>query len=165
MDGARNNIEKRNFKDLISTLDKELAKEAGETAVAKMNMWSNFARRNAEALRQMWQRYDRLLLSMQKSDIILQKKIAFRKILTAMKLSGSQLSILLGTIESRADGEDNINELKRLSIKLFEHHFMEADERILAMSETAVTGEKNAMGAAENRVEVIDSLSNEKGSF
>ena len=38
MEGTRNNIAGWNFEDLISKLDKELAKEAGETAVVKMNM-------------------------------------------------------------------------------------------------------------------------------
>ena len=163
MEKTRNQIETRNFRELLTMLDLELAKEAGETAVVKMNLWSNFTRKTGETLRHMWQRYDRLILSLQKSDIILPKKIAFHKVLSAMKLMGSQLSILLGTLESRADGEDNLAELKRLSIKLFERHFTETDERILPLEELENKNEGRVGGETDDSGVIVDSFSNEEG--
>ena len=52
-----------------------------------------------------------------------------------MKLSSSQISILLGTLESQHT-EESLGELKRLSVKLFELNFLEQDDRILKVEET-----------------------------
>ena len=131
MGSTRLHIEKQNSRGLLKLHDSKLAKAAEEAAVLKMNIWSNFSRKNGETMRQMWRRYDRLIVSWQKSDIQMPKKIAFRKILDAMKLTGSQLSILLGTLERKTNGEETLAELKRLSAKLTGRRFVEECGRIL----------------------------------
>ena len=100
-----------------------------------MGLWANFSRRNGETLRQFWQRHSRIVASLQKSGAGLPSKIVCRKSLPAMKLSSSQISILLGTLESQ-HMEESLEDLKRRSVELFGRNFLEQDDRILKVEET-----------------------------
>ena len=58
------------------------------------------------------------------------EQVEFHRVLKALKLTQPNLSILMGTLESRASGYA-LSELKRLSVKLFGRQFLEASEDVL----------------------------------
>ena len=130
MENTRQQQSERSLEDVILKLDEQLAKGAHETAMVKINVWSSFTRKSSGTIRQFWIRWEKVQASLTKSGISFPEQVEFYRVLTALKLTQPNLSILMGTLESRASGYA-ICELKRLSIKLFEHQFLEASEDVL----------------------------------
>ena len=69
-------------------------------------------------------------MALTKSNVVMPEEVSFRRVLTALEIARPNLGILLGTIESKGVGT-SIQELKRLTNKLFGAQFMESNEEIL----------------------------------
>ena len=81
-------------------------------------------------MRTFWMRFEKIVQSLGRSDIVIPNEIHFNKVLSSMKLSQTQHSTLLSTIENKGLKDDLI-ELKRISAKLFESSFLIPTDSIL----------------------------------
>ena len=95
---------------------------------------AKLSQENGETLCQFRQRHSRIVDSMQKSRIDLPNTIVFRKALASMKLSSSQISILIDTLESQ-QMDERMKDLWGLSAKLSGRNFIDADDRIPQLEE------------------------------
>ena len=103
-------------------------------ALGKMDIWTNFPRKNDETLRKYRQRHTRIVASLQKSGVAIPPNIVFRNELYAAKLNSSQISLSIGAFESQ-HLEETLKDLKRLSVKLFGRNFLENGDRIVKVDE------------------------------
>ena len=162
MENTREDLARRTFPELLKILDTVLSKEACEVALVKMSLWADFPRKNAETLRQFWQRHSRFIASMQKSGIELPNKIVPHKALSAMKLGSSQIRILLGALENQ-HMEESLKDLKRLSVKLSERNFIGPDGRILMVDEDGSNVSLSESGADSTGEEQVETFLTDEG--
>ena len=141
MEATRNQVGYRTLKQVISTMDNELAKTAQETSMAKIGIWSSFARKNEESIRLYWMRWQKLEQSLSKSGIAFPDAVSYHRALSGLRMRQPSLGVLLGTLESQK-AVNSIAELRRLSIKLFETSFIENPEDAV----TAERAETNPSG-------------------
>ena len=141
MEATRNQVGYRTLKQVISTMDNELAKTAQETSMAKIGIWSSFARKNEESIRLYWMRWQKLEQSLSKSGITFPDAVSYHRALSGLRMRQPSLGVLLGTLESQK-AVNSIAELRRLSIKLFETSFIENPEDAV----TAERAETNPSG-------------------
>ena len=169
MEKTRGSREDGNFPGLLQLVDKEFAKSGQEMALGKMQLWSRFGRKTSEAPRSYWIRLVETITSMARSGITMPPELHFSKSMPSVKLSSTQLSTLLSALESKGVTSD-MQELRRISIKLFESAFLEAAGDILNIH-TNLGDEEAVEGAvqdheAEDEYELIEEfLSPEGGIF
>ena len=77
-----------------------------------------------------WMRFEKIVQSLSRSDIVILNEIHFNKVLPSMKLPPSQNSTLLGTLGNKGLKDDLI-ELKRISAKLPDSNFLIPTDSIL----------------------------------
>ena len=139
---------KKDFRELVSTLDLESAKTDQETAVAKITLWKSFPRRPRERIRHFWIRYGKLESALRKAGIELPTKVIYRKLIGALKLVRPQVGLLLITLESKNVAAP-IPDLKRISLKISESTFIEPSVKIL-LAIAEASGDKEDPNLEQN---------------
>ena len=81
-----------------------------------------------------------------------------------MKLSQPNLSILLGTLESRSI-ENSIPELRRLSIKLFDAQFMELSGEVLQLEHEGMASAEPNPDDTDEDAEIADAFVGDDGEL
>ena len=111
-------IDSRSLKGVIAKLDDEHSKHAQEKQINKINGVMNFTRRSAEDIRSYWIRYEQVgnLLLLNRIDFL--EKLLCARALAALKLSSTNRSLAVSTLEER--GEDgSLKALKEATVEIF----------------------------------------------
>ena len=134
LERTRDSPGSRTMSDLLSTLDKELLRSSHEIALSKITLWTHFSRRPSESIRAYWLRFTKLESSLLKSGISFPPEVVFYKALGGLNLVQPQLGLILSTIEAKGESV-SVTELRRLTQKILESHFLEPSEGILKIQD------------------------------
>ena len=114
---TKNTADSRSLKEVISRLDAEFSKPAQEKQIKKINDLVNFTRRSTEDIRSFWIRYEQVKNSLILNKIELPETLLYNRALTALKLSSSNRSMVISTLEGRRE-EGSLKALKEITVKI-----------------------------------------------
>lgn len=130
MELARECRENRNSQSPMTSLRRELAMTGREIDVNRMRLRARMERRESESLMSFWIRSERMVNAMFRIGVAIPDILHFNTSIYALKLNSAKMSALLSVVEVRNMAQD-WQELRRLSVKLFESPFLEPTVAIL----------------------------------
>ena len=154
MEVTRTNLIGRTLEKLIQYLDENLAKSTQESTITKIGLWSSLAKKSDETFKSFWLRWDKIHDALIRANMVFSPEVDYFRALSALGLRQPQLSILLGTLESR-NLPNSTAELKRASIKLFETSFQSINDDVLKTERIPISDDE---GGTEDSESVVESF-------
>ena len=165
MESARQNLSERNFANMMNVLDKEFARNAYEVSLVKMALWAGFVRETTRRIVVFGCDTKKITNGLNRAGIVIPAIVIFNKAISSLKLNSTQLCTLISALETK-NITDDVTELRRLTVEIFESTYMEVSESILQVEDMPGTDrtETGEMFEDEWGDEIADAYLGEEGT-
>ena len=131
------NPSSRNVPALITLLDARYAKTDSERARSWLKEFTQFTRKPAENLKDFWPRFQRVNTRLETLPMKMSEEMIFSHALQALKLSETQLPIVISALETKQNSH-SVETLKDITSKMFETHRHNLDSSEVYMGQATV---------------------------
>ena len=111
----------RSVDAFIRMLDQRFGKTDSERAFAWLKEFTQFSRKSGENLKDFWARFLRVTTRLEALSMKMSEQVVFSQAIQALKLSESQLPIVLSALETKQCSH-SVDTLREITIKMYETH-------------------------------------------